>query len=99
MPVWFLPSTPEEDVLVAYLMKDNREPCWLCKRESRKTHLGYMCWECQESRPIWEAHMAAAVKAEYDRRAAAYDGMCQSCALTRVKGGFECEPCLKSWEV
>jgi hypothetical protein len=97
MPLYFLPSTREEDEWAAYMMQDRNEPCWLCKRQSRKTLYGYMCWECQETRHIWEAHLVAIVAAEYERKAAAYDGMCQSCATVRVKGSFECEPCRKEW--
>ncbi|MET8839669.1 hypothetical protein ABZW67_06175 [Streptomyces rubiginosohelvolus] len=103
MPVWFLPETDEDrrlgPLIDKWMRGDDKEPCWLCRRESRKTTYGYMCWECQEARPIWEAHLAAAVRVEYERRAAAYDGVCQSCALVRVKGTFECEPCSKWWEV
>ncbi|MFK0231183.1 hypothetical protein ACIQUL_36065 [Streptomyces sp. NPDC090303] len=38
-------------------------------------------------------------QAEYERKSAAYDGMCMSCAMVRVKGDFECEPCRKEWGV
>lgn len=93
MPVYFLPSTPEEDELASYLMEDRQKPCWLCRRESRKTPGGYMCWECHESRPIWEAHIRVIREAQYAHKAAAYAGMCKSCAVIRVVGDFECEAC------
>lgn len=99
MPVYFLPSTREEDELAAFLMRDKKEPCWLCKRESRKTTYGYMCWECQEKRPIWEAHLTTIVRAEYERKARAYRGLCQTCAGRQAESDFECGPCRQEWEI
>ncbi|MFG3176550.1 hypothetical protein ACGFZC_16000 [[Kitasatospora] papulosa] len=103
MPVYFLPETAEDRRLAPlidrWMRGEDKEPCGLCLRESRKTTYGYMCWECQESRPVWEAHLAAIVRADWERQAAAYDGMCHSCALTRVKGTFECEPCRAEWGI
>jgi len=98
MPVYFLPSTREEDELAAYLMQDRNEPCWLCKRGTRKTPYGYMCWECRETRPVWETHLATILKAEGERRERAYKGPCYACAKTLVEGAWECEPCRKEWE-
>ncbi|WP_340376636.1 hypothetical protein U5640_16960 [Streptomyces sp. SS7] len=97
MPVYFLPSTREEDEWAAYMMKDRNEPCWLCKRERRKTLYGYMCWECQEQKPVWQAHLDAINKAEGERRERAYKGYCYSCAKTWVEGTWECEPCRAEW--
>ncbi|WP_055523488.1 hypothetical protein [Streptomyces graminilatus] len=97
MPVFFLPSTREEDELAAYLMQRRDEPCWLCKRETRKTCGGYMCWECQATKPIWAAHIDAISKAEYERKALAYVGPCLSCAKRLVAGGFECVTCRAEW--
>ncbi|MYX26088.1 hypothetical protein GTY75_05290 [Streptomyces sp. SID8381] len=101
MPLYFLPEMEEDrrmaPLIDKWMRRGHYEPCWLCKREIRKTAYGYMCWECQETRHIWEAHLAVIVQAEYDRMEATYDGMCQSCVLVRVKGTFECGPCRYEW--
>ncbi len=98
MPVYFLPSTREEDAWAEYMMKDRNEPCWLCKRQKRKTLYGYMCWECQETKPIWEAELAEHVRLDYERKKSMYVGPCIACGTRLVAGEFECVTCRKEWE-
>lgn len=93
-----LPMTREEEHLSEILSKDRNEPCWLCKREKRKTLYGYMCWECQEARHIWEAELLEINRAEYERKRKAHNGLCVSCASVKVSGDFECAPCRAEWE-
>lgn len=97
--VQLIPLTLEEERSMTLCSSERcNEPCWLCMRETRKTMHGYMCWECQNTRPVWEAHVAAIEKAEGERRERAYKGHCYSCAKTWVEGTWECEPCRKEWE-
>lgn len=102
MPVFFLPESEEDRRLAPlidkWMRREHYAPCWLCKRESRKTPYSYMCWECQETRPIWEAHLHAIQQAEYEREAAAYVGPCMTCAQRLAAGDFECVTCRKEWE-
>lgn len=103
MPVYFLPETPEDKRLSEfwdYYQRTENErnvPCGLCLRASRKTTYGYMCWECQEQKPVWQAHLDAFNKAEYERQALAYVGPCVSCAKRLTAGDFECVTCRAEW--
>lgn len=96
--VQLIPLTLEEERSMTLCSSERcNEPCWLCKRQTRQTMHAYMCWECQETRPIWQAHLDAISKAEYERKSLAYVGPCMSCAKRLAAGDFECAPCRKEW--